>query len=127
MSLITAVRRILLTNLNVIAAINYETGDDQILASKISGLTTAGTTNTTVPAVGYTATNVQAAIGFQVTFDSAYGTALLTDGDYMTIIEAAVGTLKVGTTVTKYPTGILVKPDMDGATVRVAIIPLSVG
>lgn len=121
-----AVRRILLYNFNVINAINYETGNEKILASKIEGLPTAA--DSVVPvATSFRALNVTSALGVQIPLNYTYGTSLRPDGDYDYIVRSFVGSLRVGETVTKSPTAIIVKPDMDNATIDVTIIPLIAG
>lgn len=122
---LSAFRRILLTNLNVIKVINEETGsDEKILATKIEG-SAASDAEAAVPAIGYFAEDVQSAIGHQINFATAYTTTIDPKGDYLPIVVAMVGNLEVNCTITKAPGSLLVKPDVDDADILVAIIPLT--
>ena len=126
MSFITSIRRILVDNMNVIEVINNHTDPtEKIGLAKIdlTGLNSAVTVGIS-GALALSIPNVGAS-GVILTFTTAFGTVYSPDGDYCAFATGKSGGANVNVVLTQTPTTITIKPDYDGTTVKLSIIPIT--
>jgi hypothetical protein len=128
MSRLRNTRRKLVTNVNVIDVINYDTDPDaKILASKLdlSGIVSTGDTLIFAGGVFSKVFRNVPASGLALNFSRAFTDVEDIDGDFNVLAFGKEGGQNINVEVIQTKSSVTIKPDRDGTTVRIIIAPLN--
>jgi hypothetical protein len=128
MSRLMNTRRKLVTNTNIIDVINYDTDTtEKIAASKVdlSGILSTGDTLIFAGGVFSKVFRNVPASGLVLNFSRDFTDTEDDDGDYNVLAFGKEGGQNINVEVIQTKSGLTIKPDRDGTTVRIIIAPLN--